>query len=84
MNGSGAAQTRRAVPQPVTARRWRSPVVIVDIFCDDALGREILVSADFLAAAMDGGSRLESPGRHALRGVREPKEIFALASSASR
>ena len=28
--------------------------------------------------SMDGDSRLESLGRHALRGVREPKEIFAL------
>jgi adenylate cyclase len=39
----------------------------------------VLVSAEFVAAAEDCGRRLESLGRHALRGVRQTKEIFALA-----
>jgi adenylate cyclase len=42
------------------------------------LGHPILVSAEFAAAARDCRGRLESLGRHGLRGVREPKEIFAL------
>jgi class 3 adenylate cyclase len=44
----------------------------------EPLGRSVLVSAEFVAAAIDCSERLESLGRHALRGVREPKEIFAL------
>ena len=49
----------------------------IEALCEP-LGRSILVSPEFAAAAMDNESRLEPLGRHALRGVREPKEIFAL------
>jgi adenylate cyclase len=49
----------------------------IEALCEP-LGRSILVSPEFAAAAMDSESRLEPLGRHALRGVREPKEIFAL------
>ena len=49
----------------------------IEALCEP-LGRAILVSAEFVAAAMDDDSRLEPLGRHALRGVREAKEIFAL------
>jgi adenylate cyclase len=45
------------------------------------LSRSILVSREFAAAA-GGGCRFEPLGRHALRGVREPKEIFALDATA--
>jgi adenylate cyclase len=44
----------------------------------EPLGRSVLISQEFAAVAMSGDSRLESLGRHALRGVREPKEIFGL------
>ena len=56
-------------------------VARIEALCEP-LDRAVLVSAEFVAAAEDGERRLESLGRHALRGVREPKEIFALASSA--
>ena len=49
----------------------------IEALCEP-LGRSVLVSSEFAVAAMGGVSRLESLGRHALRGVREPKEIFAL------
>ena len=49
----------------------------IEALCEP-LGRSILVSPEFAAATMGGESRLESLGCHALRGVREPKEIFAL------
>jgi adenylate cyclase len=49
----------------------------IEALCEP-LDRSILVSPEFAAAATDGESRLEPLGRHALRGVREPKEIFAL------
>jgi len=52
-------------------------VARIEALCQ-ALGRTVLVSAEFAAAAAGGESRLEPLGRHALRGVREPKEIFAL------
>jgi adenylate cyclase len=42
------------------------------------LGRKVLVSAELAAATQDGNLRLEPLGRHTLRGVREPREIFAL------
>jgi adenylate cyclase len=42
-----------------------------------ALGRTVLASAEFAAAA-DEPARLRPLGRHALRGVREPREIYAL------
>jgi adenylate cyclase len=49
----------------------------IEALCEP-LGRSVLVSPEFAAATMDGDGRLEPLGRHALRGVREPKEIFAL------
>ena len=53
-------------------------VVRIEALCEP-LGRPVLVSAEFAAR---GGRRrpLESVGRHALRGVREPKEMFTLDS----
>jgi adenylate cyclase len=54
----------------------------IEALCEP-LGRSILISPEFAAAAVGGDSRLESLGRHALRGVREPKEIFALDVSAA-
>ena len=52
-------------------------VARIEALCDP-LGRAVLASAEFVAAATEGASRLELLGRHTLRGVREPKEIFAL------
>ncbi len=49
----------------------------IEALCEP-LGRALLISPEFAAAATGGDCRLESLGRHALRGVREPKEIFAL------
>ena len=49
----------------------------IEALCEP-LGRTLLISSEFAAAATGGDSRLESLGRHALRGVSEPKEIFAL------
>jgi adenylate cyclase len=48
-----------------------------------SLDRSVLVSAEFVAQTACDSSRLESLGRHALRGVRQPKEIFALDLSAT-
>jgi adenylate cyclase len=45
----------------------------------EPLGRVVLVSSEFAAAA-DQPDRLVSLGEHMLRGVREPREIFGLAS----
>jgi adenylate cyclase len=45
----------------------------------EPLGRSVLVSAEFAAAA-EQPERLVSLGMHMLRGVREPREIFGLAS----
>lgn len=42
------------------------------------LGCTVLVSADLAAAARPAAGRLISVGRHALRGVREEQEIYAL------
>jgi adenylate cyclase len=56
-------------------------VARIEALCEP-LGRAVLASAEFVAALTDGDSRLEPLGRHALRGVREPKEIFALDLSA--
>jgi adenylate cyclase len=56
-------------------------VARIEALCQ-SLGRSILVSPEF-AAALDGGCRLDSLGLHALRGVREAKEIFALRLDAS-
>jgi adenylate cyclase len=49
----------------------------IEALCEP-LGRAVLVSAEFLAGMTVPDNRLESLGRHALRGVKEPKEIFAL------
>jgi adenylate cyclase len=51
-------------------------VARIELLCE-ALGRNLLVSAEF-AAALGDGARLTPLGRHALRGVREPREIFGL------
>jgi adenylate cyclase len=48
----------------------------IEVLCEP-LGRTVLVSAE-LAAAVGDDLRLEPLGRHALRGVREPGEIYAL------
>jgi adenylate cyclase len=56
-------------------------VARIEALCEP-LGSAVLVSAEFVAAIIGGDSRLASLGRHALRGVREPKEIFALDLSA--
>ena len=45
----------------------------------EPLGRSVLVSAEFAAAA-ERPDRLVSLGEHMLRGVREPREIFGLAA----
>jgi adenylate cyclase len=57
-------------------------VARIEALCEP-LGRKILVSAEFVAAAECGDDRLESLGRHILRGVKEPKEIFGLAAGAA-
>jgi adenylate cyclase len=44
----------------------------------EPLGRAVLLSSEFAAAAGDAGG-VVSLGRHLLRGVREPREIFGLA-----
>ncbi|MGH6982446.1 MAG: adenylate/guanylate cyclase domain-containing protein [Stellaceae bacterium] len=44
----------------------------------EPLGRSVLMSAEFAAAA-EQPDRLVSLGEHMLRGVREPREIFGLA-----
>jgi adenylate cyclase len=49
----------------------------IEALCEP-LGRAILVSPEFAAAASDSERRLASLGQHALRGVRAQKEIFAL------
>ena len=52
----------------------------IEALCRD-LGRNLLVSESFHAAATDCRARLVSLGRQQLRGVRDPKEVFALAGS---
>jgi adenylate cyclase len=49
----------------------------IETLCEP-LGRPILVSAEFAAAAREDGRSLVSLGAHRLRGVREPKELFAV------
>jgi adenylate cyclase len=51
-------------------------VARIETLCEP-LGRKVLVSAA-LAATVSNVRRLEPLGGHVLRGVREPKEIFAL------
>jgi adenylate cyclase len=57
-------------------------VARIEALCEP-LGRAVLISAEFAAAVEDADNRLEPLGHYNLRGVREPKEIFALASSAA-
>lgn len=47
----------------------------------EPLGRHVLASQRFAEAAVSSRSRLVSLGRHPLRGVREPAELFALAAA---
>jgi adenylate cyclase len=53
-------------------------VARIEALCEP-LGREVLISAEFAAAVAGSDRRLVSLGHHRLRGVREAKEIFALA-----
>jgi len=50
-------------------------VARMEALCEP-LGCNVLVSAEF-AAALGDSARLQPLGRHALRGVREPREIYA-------
>jgi adenylate cyclase len=52
-------------------------VARIEALCEP-LGRSVLASAEFVAGMMDADRRLKSLGRHTLRGVKGPKEIFAL------
>lgn len=49
----------------------------IEALCEP-LGRAVLVSAEFMDGMKASDSRLTSLGRHALRGVKEEKEVFAL------
>jgi adenylate cyclase len=49
----------------------------IEVLCEP-LGRAVLASAEFVAGIAGVDSRLESLGRHTLRGVREANEIFGL------
>jgi adenylate cyclase len=51
-------------------------VARIETLCEP-LGHRILVSAE-LVAAVGGSHRLEPLGRHLLRGVSEPRAIYAL------
>jgi adenylate cyclase len=53
----------------------------IEALCEP-LGRVVLVSAEFVEGMKAADPRLTSLGRHALRGVKEQKEIFALDLSA--
>ena len=55
-------------------------VARIEVLCEP-LGRNLLVSAEFAAAA-GAGERLRPLGRHTLRGVREPREIYGLEPGA--
>ena len=55
-------------------------VARIEALCEP-LDRPVLVSAEFVSGIAGVDGRLESLGRHALRGIREPKEIFALELS---
>jgi adenylate cyclase len=57
-------------------------VARIEALCEP-LQHTVLASAEFAAALKDTDNRLVSLGRYDLRGVREPKEIFGLAPSAS-
>ena len=45
------------------------------------LQRKVLISGAFHAAAVDCSSRMVSLGFHALRGIREPQELFTIAGA---
>jgi adenylate cyclase len=49
----------------------------IEALCEP-LSRAVLVSAEFVAGMTAADARLKSLGLHALRGVKDPKEIFAL------
>jgi adenylate cyclase len=51
-------------------------VARMEALCEP-LGRKVLVSAE-LATAAEAAARLQPLGHHALRGVRAPRELFAL------
>jgi adenylate cyclase len=53
----------------------------IELLCK-ALGRNLLASQAFAAAAQDSRGHLQSLGRHRLRGVREETELFTLADAA--
>ena len=55
-------------------------VARIEALCEP-LGRPVLISAEFAAAVDDADNRLMSLGSYNLRGVREAKEIFALAAN---
>jgi adenylate cyclase len=57
-------------------------VARIEALCEK-LGRKVLVSAALATAADGANLRLEPLGHHALRGVREAREIFALDLSPS-
>ena len=46
-----------------------------------SVDQKMLVSAPFAAALRDAGPRLVSVGRYALRGVKQPQELFTLDRS---
>ena len=45
------------------------------------LQRKVLISDSFQEAVMAGSGRMVSVGFHALRGIREPKELFTIAGA---
>jgi adenylate cyclase len=53
----------------------------IELLCKE-LGRNLLVSQSFAAAARGSRHHLLSLGRHRLRGVREETELFTLADAA--
>jgi len=57
-------------------------VARIEALCEP-LDRPVLISAEFAAAVKDAKASLVSLGRYTLRGIREAKEIFALASPAA-
>jgi hypothetical protein len=68
--------TRAASGKPVAAVDLA--LHLDEVLCE-TLGRKVLVSSALAAAAEGSSARLEPLGRHTLRGVREAREIFALA-----
>jgi adenylate cyclase len=51
-------------------------VARIEALCEP-LGRKVLISAE-LASVVGDRRRLEPLGSHALRGVRDPREIYGL------